>query len=165
MKDLFNDGKLGMYVAGPWAKGQAKPEIKLLVAAVPHGPSGKSGTILITDSIAVFKQKDPAVAAAAQKLARALTWGATQYALDSSWGLTPIYQYDQLGIDKPAYVNDPFWKIFVDGISNSGPEPLVTDFKSLQGGFTTMIQGVMPGEGGSGDDQVKQAVADLKAGK
>ena len=162
MKDLFNDGKLGMYVTGPWGKGQSKDAVKnMLVAPVPHGPSGASGTILITDSIAVFKQKDPAVEAAAQKFAQALTSGAAQYDLDSSWGLTPILQYDKVGIEKPYYVDDPFWKIFVDGISTGGPEPLVTDFKSLQGVFTTMIQGVMLGEGGSVDDLVKQAAADL----
>lgn len=162
MKDLFNDQKLGMYVSGPWARGQSKDAVKnMLVAPVPHGPSGASGTILITDSIAVFKQKDPAVEAAAQKLATAMTSGAAQYDLDQSWGLTPIFQYDQLGIDKPFYVDDPFWKIFVDGISTGGPEPMVTDFKSLQGVFTTMIQGVMLGEGGSIDDLVSQAAADL----
>lgn len=162
MKDLFNDQKLGMYVTGPWGRGQSKDAVKnLLVVPVPHGPSGKSGTILITDSIAVFKQKDPAVEAAAQKLAQALSSGAAQYDLDSTWGLTPIFQYEQLGIEKPYYVDDPFWKIFVDGISTGGPEPLVTDFKSLQGVFTTMIQGVMLGEGGSVDDLVKQAGLDL----
>lgn len=166
MKDLFNDQKLGMYVNGPWAKGQQAEKVKnQLVVPIPRGPSGKSGTILITDSIAVFKQKDPAVEAAAQKLAQALTSGATQYDLDSSWGLDPIYQYEKLAIEKPYYLNDPFWKVFVDGIATGGPEPLVTDFKSLQSVFTTMIQGVMLGEGGSVDDLVKQAGLDLKVVK
>ncbi len=162
MKDLFNDGKLGMYVNGPWGWGQQKDKVpNQMIAPVPHGPSGKSGTILITDSLVVFKQKDPAVEAAAQKLAQALTSGQAQYDLDSSWGLTPIFQYDKVGIADPYYTKDPMWKVFVDGISTGGPEPLVTDFKSLQGVFTTMIQGVMLGEGGSVDDLVKQAAADL----
>ena len=162
MKDLFNDQKLGMYVSGPWAKGQSKDKVpNMLVAPVPHGPSGVSGTILITDSLAVFKQKDPAVQAAAQKLAAAMSSGDAQYDLDKSWGLTPIFQYDKLGVAKPFYVDDPFWAIFVNGISTGGPEPMVTDFKSLQGVFTTMIQGVMLGEGGSIDDLVKQAGVDL----
>ncbi len=163
MKDLFNDGKLGMYVNGPWGFGQQKEKVpNQLVVPVPHGPSGVSGTILITDSIAVFKQKDPAVEAAAQKLAAALTSGAAQYDLDKTWGLTPILQYEKMDVgEKPYYVDDAFWKVFVDGISTGGPEPLVTDFKSLQGVFTTMIQGVMLDEGGSIDDLVKQASADL----
>lgn len=162
MKDLFNDQKLGMYVSGPWARGQSKDAVpNMLVAPVPHGPSGASGTILITDSLAVFKQKDPAVQAAAQKLAAAMSSGAAQYDLDSSWGLTPIFQYEKLGVEKPYYMDDPFWKIFVDGISTGGPEPMVTDFKSLQGVFTQMIQGVMLGEGGTVDELVTQAAADL----
>ena len=166
MKDLFNDGKLGMYVNGPWGYGQHKDKVpNQIVVAVPHGPSGQSGTILITDSIAVFKQKDPAVQAAAQKLAQALTSGDAQYDLDKTWGLTPILQYDKIIKDKPFYVDNAMWKVYVDGISTGGPEPMVTDFKSLQGAFTTMIQGVMLGEGGSIDDLVKQAAADVAAVK
>jgi multiple sugar transport system substrate-binding protein len=148
MKDLFNDGKLGMYVNGPWGKGQHKPELNQLIAPVPHGPSGTHGTILITDSIAVFKQSDPAVEAAAQKLAQALTTGAAQYDLDKTWGLTPILQYENMDVgEKPFYVDDATWQIYVAGISTGGPEPLVKDFKSLQGVFTQMIQGVLLGEG------------------
>lgn len=144
LKDLFNDGKIAMYVNGPWGRGQHNADIHQLVAPIPHGPSGPSGTILITDSIVVFKQHDhPEVEAMAQKLAQALTTGAAQYDLDQSWGLTPIYQYAKMGIDKPYYQDDPFWQVFVDGISTGGPEPLVVDFKSLQGVFTNMVQGVM----------------------
>ena len=162
MKDLFNDAKLGMYVNGPWGFGQHKDKVpNQIVVPIPHGPSGVSGTILITDSITVFKQKDPAVEAAAQMFAQALTSGAAQYDLDSTWGLTPILQYDKLGIEKPYYMDSPLWKNFVDGISTGGPEPMVTNFKSLQGVFTNMIQGVMLGEGGSVDDLVKQAGVEL----
>jgi multiple sugar transport system substrate-binding protein len=160
MRDLFNDGKLAMYVNGPWARGQHKAEINQLVAPVPAGPSGVSGTILITDSIAVFKQEDPAMEALAHKLAQALTSGAAQYDLDQSWGLTPIFQYEKAGVEKPFYVDDPFWQIFVGGIATGGPEPLVTDFKSLQGVFTQMIQGVMLEEG-TVDELVTEAAAEL----
>ena len=162
MKDLFNDGKLGMYVNGPWGKGQHAEQVpSQIIVPVPHGPSGVSGTILITDSIAVFKQADPAVEAAAQKLAQALTSGEAQYDLDKSWGLTPILQYDKLGVAEPYYVGDANWQVFVDGISTGGPEPLVTDFKSLQGVFTNMIQGIMLGEGGTVDELVTQAGVEL----
>jgi multiple sugar transport system substrate-binding protein len=141
LKDLFNDGKIGMYVQGPWGRGQHKDTIDQLVAPVPHGPHGESGTILITDSLVVFKgtgHED-----LAQQLAQKLASGATQYDLDQSWGLTPIFQYEKLGIDKPFYVDDPFWQVFVQGIGKGGPEPLVEDFKSLQSVFTNMVQGVI----------------------
>ncbi len=96
MKDLFNDGKMGMYVTGPWGRGQHKEKVpNQLVAPVPHGPSGASGTILITDSIAVFKQRTRRSRPRRRSWRKALTSGAAQYDLDSTWGLTPILQYDK----------------------------------------------------------------------
>lgn len=141
LRDLFNDGKIGMYINGPWGRGQHKEDINQLVAPVPAGPSGESGTILITDSLVVFKGSGHEDLA--HKLAQALSSGAAQYDLDSSWGLTPILQYDQLGFDAPYYDNDPFWAVFTGGISTGGPEPIVEDFKSLQSVFTNMVQGII----------------------
>lgn len=145
LRDLFNDSKIAMYVTGPWGRGQHNETINQLVAPVPAGPSGPSGTILITDSIAVFKGSGHEELAT--ELARALTSGEAQYDLDSSWGLTPILQYENLGVAEPYYMNDPFWEVFTGGISTGGPEPLVEDFKALQAVFTNMVQGVLLGEG------------------
>lgn len=58
LKDLFNDNKIGMYISGPWGRGQHNETINQILVPVPHGPSGVSGTILITDSIVVFKGKE-----------------------------------------------------------------------------------------------------------
>jgi multiple sugar transport system substrate-binding protein len=157
MKDLFNDGQIAMYVTGPWGKGQHNAEINQLIVPIPHGPSGPSGTILITDSIAVFKGTGHEELAL--QLAKALTSGDAQYDLDSSWGLTPILQYEKLGIAEPYYLQDP-WPVFVAGISTGGPEPLVEDFKSLQNVFTNMVQGIMLGEG-TVDELVTEAGAEL----
>jgi len=163
LRDLFNDGQIAMYVSGPWGRGQHNEEINQITVPIPHGPSGDSGTILITDSIAVFSgtgHEDLAL-----QLAKALTSGAAQYDLDSSWGLTPILQYEQigaeaLGVEKIYYVDDPFWQVFVAGISTGGPEPLVEDFKSLQAVFTNMVQGIMLGEG-TVDELVTEAGEEL----
>ena len=141
LKDLFNDGKIAMYVNGPWGRGQHNEDINQMVVPVPHGPNGDSGTILITDSIAVFS--NTGVEDLSMDLARALSSGEAQYDLDSSWGLTPILQYEKLGWDKPYYVDDPFWEVFTAGISTGGPEPLVTDVKGLQAVFVNMIQGIV----------------------
>lgn len=141
LKDLFNDAKIGMYVQGPWGRGQHNEDIVQLVAPIPHGPSGASGTILITDSLVVFKGTGHE--ALAQELAQALASGASQYDLDESWGLTPIFQYEKLGFEDPFYVGDDFWQVFVQGIASGGPEPLLEDFKSLQSVFTNMVQGII----------------------
>ena len=141
MVDLFNDGQIGMYINGPWGWGRHNEDIKQMVVPVPAGPSGESGTLLITDSIVVFKgtgHEDKAL-----ELATALTQGQAQYDLDSSWGLTPILQYENLGFEDPYYTTDPKWDIFVSSIPTGGPEPLITDFKSLQSVFVNMIQGAL----------------------
>ncbi|HFQ16081.1 MAG TPA: sugar ABC transporter substrate-binding protein [Rhodobacteraceae bacterium] len=144
LKELFNDGQIAMYINGPWGRGQHNADINQKVVPVPHGPSGKSGTILITDSIAVFKGSG--TEELAMELARRLSSGEAQYDLDQSWGLTPIMQYEKIGIENPYYKDDPFWQVFVDGIATGGPEPLVTDFKSTQSVFTNMVQGIILGE-------------------
>ncbi len=141
LKELFNDGQIAMYINGPWGRGQHKESINQKVVPVPAGPHGKSGTILITDSIAVFKGSG--TEDLSMELARRLSSGEAQYDLDQSWGLTPIMQYEKIGIENPYYKDDPFWKVFVDGIATGGPEPLVTDFKSTQSVFTNMVQGII----------------------
>lgn len=160
MRDLFNDGQIAMYVSGPWGEAQHAEKVPTqIVAPIPHGPSGTHGTILITDSIAVFKGTGHEELAI--QLAKALTSGEAQYDLDSSWGLTPILQYENLGVADPYYTKGN-WPIFVAGISTGGPEPMVEDFKALQAVFTNMIQGIMLEEG-TVDELVSEAGAELAA--
>ena len=140
LRDLFNDSKIGMYVQGPWGRGQHNEDINAITVPVPAGPSGSSGTILITDSLVVFKGSGHEELA--QELAQALASGDAQYDLDQSWGLTPIFQYEKLGVENPYYMDD-FWSVYTAGIASGGPEPLVEDFKSLQSVFTNMVQGIL----------------------
>jgi multiple sugar transport system substrate-binding protein len=152
LRDLFNDDKIAMYINGPWGRGQHKEGMNTITVPVPAGPSGDSGTILITDSLAVFKgtgHEDLAI-----ELARTLSSGQSQYDLDSSWGLTPILQYEKIGFENPYYVEDDFWNVYTAGIAAGGPEPLVTDYKSLQTVFVNMIQGIV-----LKDDTVENLVA------
>ena len=148
VKDLFNDEKVAMYINGPWGRGQHKETLKTITVPIPAGPSGTNGTLLITDSLAVFKgtgHEDVAM-----ELARALSSGTAQYDLDSSWGLTPIMKYENM-VASPYYVNDPYWKVFVDPIGSGGPEPLFVEYKSLQTVMNNMIQGMLLSEGSAAD--------------
>ncbi len=140
LKDLFNDGQIAMYVQGPWGYGQHNEDINQLVAPVPAGPSGESGTILITDSIVVFKGSGHEDLA--HELAQRITSGDSQYDLDSSWGLTPILDYAAMG-KSDLYYEEGVWPNFTATISTGGPEPIVEDFKSLQSVFTNMVQGIL----------------------
>ncbi len=158
LKDLYNDGKIGMYIDGPWGRGQHNANIKEITVPVPAGPQGGNGTLLITDSIAVFKGSGHEELA--HMLAGMLTTGESQYALDTEWGLTPIFDYAKLGFENPYYEGDDYWQVFVRGIGIGGPEPLVEEFKGLQSAFTNMIQGIILGEG-SVDELVEIAAQEL----
>ena len=147
VKDLYNDGQVGMYVEGPWGRGVHNEGVNEIVVPIPAGPSGESGTLLITDSIAVFKGSGHEDIA--HKLATALTSGESQYALDTpdgGWGLTPIFDYEKLGISAPYYKGDDYWAVFIIGIGAGGPEPRVEDFKFMQSVFVNMIQGILLGD-------------------
>jgi multiple sugar transport system substrate-binding protein len=140
LRDLFNDGQIAMYVSGPWGHNQHNEDINQKVVPVPAGPSGTSGSILITDSIVVFKGSGHEDLA--HELAKRITSGDSQYDLDSSWGLTPILDYAKLG-KEDLYYADGIWPTFTASIATGGPEPLVEDFKSLQSVFTNMVQGII----------------------
>jgi len=159
LTQLYNDGQIGMYINGPWGAGQHNDNIAEIVVPIPAGPSGESGTLLITDSVAVFKGS--ANEDLAMELADALTSGEAQYDLDSSWGLTPIMQYDKI-MDEVYYTTD-YWQTFVAPIGSGGPEPMFEDFKALQMGINSAIQGMILGEG-SAADLVAEAAETLAEG-
>ena len=159
LTQLYNDGQIGMYINGPWGAGQHNANIAEIVVPIPAGPSGESGTLLITDSVAVFKGS--ANEGLAMELADALTSGEAQYDLDSSWGLTPIMQYEKMR-DEVYYTTD-YWQTFVAPIGSGGPEPMFEDFKALQMGINSAIQGMILGEG-SAADLVAEAAETLAEG-
>ena len=159
LTQLYNDGQIGMYINGPWGAGQHNANIAEIVVPVPAGPSGESGTLLITDSMAVFKGS--ADEGLAMELAQMMTSGAAQYDLDSSWGLTPILQYEKMMDD--VYYSTDYWQTFVDPIGRGGPEPMFEDFKALQMGINSAIQGIILGEG-SAADLVAEAADTLAEG-
>ena len=147
LTQLYNDGQIGMYINGPWGAGQHNANIAEIVVPIPAGPSGESGTLLITDSMAVFKGS--ADEALAMELAEMMSSGAAQYDLDSSWGLTPIMQYEKMMDD--VYYSTDYWQTFVAPIGSGGPEPMFEDFKALQAGINGAIQGMILGDGSAAD--------------
>ena len=147
LTQLYNDGQIGMYINGPWGAGQHNDNISEIVVPIPAGPSGESGTLLITDSIAVFKGS--ANEDLAMELASMLSSGEAQYDLDKSWGLTPIMQYEKMMDD--VYYTTGYWQTFVAPIGSGGPEPMFEDFKALQAGINGAIQGMILGEGSAAD--------------
>ena len=156
LTELFNDEKIAMKIDGPWMRDQIKEGIEWEAARLPVGPRGEAGTLMITDSLAVFNgtgHEDLAT-----ELGRMLTTGDNQYSLDTDWGLLPIFQYPQL---EQLVKDEPYWKVFIDSIPVGNFEPLFTNYKGLQDTLNSMIQGMLLGEG-SAKDLVAEAAETLE---
>ncbi len=141
MIKLFSDGKVAMIEGGPWVRNQVSKDIKWGVAPLPVGPQGKGpGTLLITDSMAIFK--GTGVEDQAIDLAKLLTSPDNQFAYEKTHGLTPLRPVAGVAT---LVSEDPSWKPFLDGIAFGGPEPLFLDYKGFQNATIDMVQSVVTG--------------------
>ena len=158
VRAIFLDGKLGMIQASVGAKNLLKDaKFKWGVAPLPLGPHAKGpGTLLITDSLAVFK--GTGVEDKAIDFAKFLTSLENQPIYEAQEGLTPLRPGP--AVDK-LVADDPNWKPFIDGISYGGPEPLFTDYKGLQNTMIAMVQSVVTGKAEPAD-ALKKAAGDLE---
>ncbi len=157
VRDIFLDGKLGMFHGSVGAvQLLQKTKIHWGVAGLPLGPHAKGpGTLLITDSLAVFKGTGNE--AIAVNLAKFLTNPDNQFAYEVSNGLTPLRPVPGV---KDLVAKDPSWKPFLDGISFGGPEPLFLDYKGFQNAMIDMVQSVVTGKAKPAD-ALKKTAADI----
>jgi len=157
MIKIFSDGKVAMIEGGPWVRNQVPKTITWGVDTLPTGPSSKGpGTLLITDSLAIFK--GTGVEAQAMDLAKWLTNPDNQFTYEKTHGLTPLRPVDGV---KDLVSQDPTWKPFLDGIAFGGPEPLFKDYKGLQNSMITMVQSVVTGQA-EPKDALTKAAGDIK---
>ena len=160
MRAIFLDGKVGMLQSGSGAAVRLKEtKVKWGVAPLPLGPSAKGeGTLLITDSLAIFKGSG--VEEKAIEFAKFITSPGPQgeYELQGAAGLTPLRPSPL--VDE-FVKKDPYWKPFIDGITYGGPEPLFTDYKGFQNVIIEMVQAVVTAKAEPAD-ALKKAAADLE---
>jgi len=143
VRAIFLDGQLGMIHASVGAKNLlADAPFAWGVAPLPLGPDAKGpGTLLITDSLAVFA--GTGVEEQAISFAKFLASPENQPVYEKAEGLTPL----RPGPAVDALVaEDPNWKPFIDGISYGGAEPLFLDYKGLQNTMIEMVQSVVTGQ-------------------
>jgi multiple sugar transport system substrate-binding protein len=160
IRAIFLDGKVGMIQAGSGAAYRLKDtQINWGVAPLPRGPAAQGeGTLLITDSLAIFSGSG--VEEKAIEFAKYITSTDIQheYELQGGAGLTPL----RPGAVVDQFVaNEPFWKPFIDGIAYGGPEPLFTDYKGFQNVMIEMVQSVVTGKTEPAE-ALKKAAADLE---
>lgn len=160
IRAIFLDGKVGMIQASVGAAMRlADTKINWGVTTLPLGPSATGpGTLLITDSLAVFKGSG--VEEKAVEFAKYITSPdiQIQYEMSPAAGLTPLRPMPQ--VDE-LLKTTPFWQPYIDGIAYGGPEPLFTDYKGLQNVMIEMVQSVVTGTAEPAD-ALKKAAADLE---
>jgi multiple sugar transport system substrate-binding protein len=140
LEPLFAEQAIGMYTNGGWGRNTAG-DINYGITLIPSGPSGDHGTLLITDSLVVFKGSG--VEEAAASLVKFLTAPEQQSAFDIAGGWTPIRQTE----DTDALVAaDASWEPFVSSVGSGGPEPLLVDYVAMQDVINDAIQSVLLGE-------------------
>ena len=143
VRAIWLDGGLAMmHCSVSCANRGTEAGINWGVAPLPLGPEAKGpGTLLITDSLAVFKgtgQEDKVI-----EFGKFLTSPENQLAYElSEGGLTPLRPSAE--VDK-LVADTPHWKPFIDGIEFGGPEPLFTDYIGFQNVMIEMVQSVVTG--------------------
>jgi multiple sugar transport system substrate-binding protein len=144
MRAIFLDGSIGMIQAAVGAAYLLKDtDIEWGVADLPLGPDAKGpGTLLITDSLAVFKGSG--VEEKAIEFAKYVTSPEVQepYEAGGLAGLTPLRPSP---VVEEMVAANPYWQPFIAGIEFGGPEPLFTDYKGLQNVMIEMVQSVVTG--------------------
>ena len=144
MRAIFLDGQVGMLQAAVSTAFLLKDtKIDWGVTDLPLGPDAKGkGTLMITDSLAVFK--DSGVEDKAIEFAKFITQPKVQeeYEAGGRAGLTPLRPSP--AVDKMV-AEGPYWKPFIDGIAFGGPEPLFTDYKGFHNTMIEMVQSVVTG--------------------
>jgi len=138
---LFNDAKVAMIEQGPWVRNRVNEDLNWGVALLPLGPQASGpGTLLITDSLAVFDGSG--VEDQAISLAKWLTNPENQFYYEKTHGLTPLRPVPGVA---EMVEEDPSWKPFLEGIEFGGPEPLFTDYQAFQNAMVDMVQSVVIG--------------------
>ncbi|WEK06819.1 MAG: extracellular solute-binding protein [Candidatus Devosia phytovorans] len=143
VRAIWLDGGVAMIEASPNAANLAtEAGMNWGVAPLPLGPDAKGpGTLLITDSLAVFK--GTGVEDAAISLAKYITAGERQWDAEMAQGLTPLRPLEPQTAE--LLTEKPYWAPFLDGIEFGGPEPLLTDYVGLQNVMIEMVQSVVTG--------------------
>lgn len=140
LEPLFAEEQVAMYVSGGWGRTRAG-DVDFRIAEIPAGPMGDHSTLLITDSLVVFK--GTGVEEAATDLVKYLTAPDLQAQFDEAGGWTPIRQND---FSDGLIEKDATWKPFIEAIPTGGPEPLMEDYVAMQDVINEGIQGVILGE-------------------
>ncbi|MCM3667006.1 sugar ABC transporter substrate-binding protein [Mesobacillus subterraneus] len=155
---LFKEGKIAMFVIGPWAKSMMGLEpdndsTPFKTALLPKGE--KMANVLVSDSLMVSaKTENPE---AAWKLIEFMTSAEEQLAYDKEHGLVPIQKAEA---EDPFFNEDPYFSTFVEMVQYGEPQPKPTAWEPFQDIISEAVQKAMNNE--DPKKALKEAVKEIK---
>ncbi len=129
LQDLFLAGKLAMIETGPWFGGMVQERAKNLqfaVAPMPHNQGKKQQTLLVTDSIIVFKSskhKDAVV-----KFLQFAYDDPRRLEFDKDFGMLPT----ETSVSQNSFFQTPFYKPFIQQLPTAKPWPLMAEWSKVE---------------------------------
>ncbi|MBM7551591.1 ABC transporter substrate-binding protein [Thalassobacillus pellis] len=153
---LFKEGKIAMYVIGPWGKSLMgvdpdNKETPYKSAPLPKGK--KMANTLVSDSIMVSSKTEHPEEA--WKFIEFMTSLEEQTKFDKSNGSLPLLKEEA---KKPFFKEDPYFSTFVEMIEYGEPQPKPSVWEPFQDVITTAVQRALAGEDPQAvlDDAVKE---------
>ncbi len=129
LQDLFLAGKLAMIETGPWFGGMIQERAKSLpfaVAPMPHNQGKPQHTLLVTDSIIVFKSAKHKDAVA--KFLEFAYNDRHRLEFDKDFGMLPVVKT----VARNAYFQTPFYRPFIEQLPTAKPWPLVAEWSKVE---------------------------------
>ena len=129
LQDLFLAGKLAMIETGPWFGGMVQERAKNLqfaVAPMPHNQGKKQQTLLVTDSIIVFKSskhKDAVV-----KFLQFAYDDPRRLEFDKDFGMLPT----ETSVSQNSFFQTAFYKPFIQQLPTAKPWPLMAEWSKVE---------------------------------
>lgn len=141
---LFKEGKIAMYVIGPWGKALMgvdpdNEDTPYKSAPLPEGK--KMANVLVSDSMMVSEQTDHPEEA--WKFIEFMTSLEEQTEFDKSNGSLPLLTEEA---KDPFFKEDPYFSTFVDMIEYGEPQPMPAVWEPFQDVITTAVQRALDGE-------------------
>jgi len=129
LQDLFLAGKLAMIETGPWFGGMIQERAKTMpfaVAPMPHNQGKPQQTLLVTDSIIVFKSAKNTDAVV--KFLEYAYRDGPRLEFDKDFGMLPT----EKSVARDAYFQTAFYKPFIQQLPTAKPWPLTADWSKVE---------------------------------
>ncbi|WP_261133963.1 sugar ABC transporter substrate-binding protein [Bacillus sp. Marseille-Q3570] len=141
---LFKEGKIAMFVCGPWAKAimglePDNPETPFKTAVLPKGK--EMSNTLVSDSLMVSSKTEHPEAS--WKLIEYMTSPEEQKKRDKEQGLVPIQKEEA---EDPFFKEDPYFSPFVEMATMGKEQPVPAAWEPFQDIVSEAVQKALNGE-------------------